>query len=258
MRDFGKKAQLVNFDQYRALMEGFSAHMWDWYTGVIIWKTQNPWTSLRGQMYDYYLDPNACLYGLHSGSEPLHVMYNPADTAVAIVNNTFKHQYDLMLVINAIDMKGNVKNLTQVFVEIGPSTTRKIIDINREIREMAKKEGMFLSLRLLNLDGKPVSDNLYWLPDATGKYSGLQTMPDSKATATARIVSSGKVAVTLQNPANAPLAFFNRIALVDPNTKKTHFAGVLRRQLRIRAARRKQDRFARIQCSERAGAGGLC
>jgi len=220
MRDFGKKAQLVNFDQYRALMEGFSAHMWDWYTGVIIWKTQNPWTSLRGQMYDYYLDPNACLYGLHSGSEPLHVMYNPADTAVAIVNNTFKHQYDLMLVINAIDMKGNVKNLTQVFLEIGPSTTRKIIDINREIREMAKKEGMFLSLRLLNLDRKPVSDNLYWLPDATGKYSGLQTMPDSKATATARIVSSGKVAVTLQNPANAPLAFFNRIALVDPGTKK--------------------------------------
>ncbi|MGX5853672.1 glycoside hydrolase family 2 protein [Dyadobacter jiangsuensis] len=220
MRDFGKKAQLVNFDQYRALMEGFSAHMWDWYTGVIIWKTQNPWTSLRGQMYDYYLDPNACLYGLHSGSEPLHVMYNPADTAVAIVNNTFKHQYDLMLVINAIDMKGNVKNLTQVFVEIGPSTTRKIIDINREIREMAQKEGMFLSLRLLNLDRKPVSDNLYWLPDAAGKYSGLQTMPDSKATATARIVSSGKVEVTLQNPANAPLAFFNRIALVDPNTKK--------------------------------------
>lgn len=220
MRDFGKKAQLVNFDQYRALMEGFSAHMWDWYTGVIIWKTQNPWTSLRGQMYDYYLDPNACLYGLHSGSEPLHVMYNPADTAVAIVNNTFKHQYDLMLVIDAIDMKGNVKQLTQVFVEIGPSTTRKIIDINREIREMAKKEGMFLSLRLLNLDKKPVSDNLYWLPDATGNHSGLQTMPESQATTTARIVSKGKIEVTLKNPTNAPLAFFNRIALIDPNTKK--------------------------------------
>ncbi|MCF0073773.1 glycosyl hydrolase [Dyadobacter sp. CY261] len=220
MRDFGKKAQLVNYDQYRALMEGFSAHMWDWYTGVIIWKTQNPWTSLRGQMYDYYLDPNACLYGLHSGSEPLHVMYNPADTAVAIVNNTFKHQYDLMLVIDAIDMKGNIKQLTQVFVEIGPSTTRKVIDINREIREMAKKEGMFLSLRLLNLDKKPVSDNLYWLPDATGNYSGLQSMPESQATATARIISSGKVEVTLRNPAGAPLSFFNRLALLDPKTQK--------------------------------------
>jgi mannosylglycoprotein endo-beta-mannosidase len=67
LRDYAEKAQLVNYDQYRALMEGFSSHMWDWYTGVIIWKTQNPWTALRGQMYDYYLDPNACLYGLHAG-----------------------------------------------------------------------------------------------------------------------------------------------------------------------------------------------
>jgi hypothetical protein len=64
IKDFGLKAQLVNYDQYRGLMEGFSAHQWDWYTGVIIWKTQNPWTAMRGQMYDYYLDPNACLYGL--------------------------------------------------------------------------------------------------------------------------------------------------------------------------------------------------
>src|ERR1041384_1114979 len=79
MKDFTKKAQLVNFDQYRALAEGFTAHKWDWYTGFIIWKTQNPWTAMRGQMYDYYLDPNACLYGLRSGSENLHVMCNPSD-----------------------------------------------------------------------------------------------------------------------------------------------------------------------------------
>ena len=57
MEDFARKAQLVNYNQYRALIEGFSAHMWDWYTGTIIWKTQNPWTALRGQMYDYYLVP---------------------------------------------------------------------------------------------------------------------------------------------------------------------------------------------------------
>ena len=42
-------------------MEGFSSHMWEWYTGTIIWKTQNPWTALRGQMYDYYLD-GECMF----------------------------------------------------------------------------------------------------------------------------------------------------------------------------------------------------
>jgi mannosylglycoprotein endo-beta-mannosidase len=220
VEDFGKKAQLVNYDQYRALMEGFSAHMWDWYTGVIIWKTQNPWTALRGQMYDYYLDPNACLYGLNAGGEPLHVMYNPADTAVAIVNNTFKHQYDLMLVIDAIDMKGKSKNLTQVFVEIGPSTTRSIIGIKREIRELAKKEGVFLSLKLLNVNKETVSDNLYWLSDEKGNYSGLQSMPKTKLTITSRAIQEGKLAVTLTNPAGNPLAFFNRLSLIDPQTKK--------------------------------------
>jgi mannosylglycoprotein endo-beta-mannosidase len=220
LRDFGKKAQLVNYDQYRSLMEGFSAHMWDWYTGVIIWKTQNPWTALRGQMYDYYLDPNACLYGLHNGSAPLHIMYNQADSTIMIANNTFKHQYDMMMMVTAIDMNGKEKNLGQVFVEIGPSTTRNILSIKNEIRELAKKEGMFLSLRLVDLKKEILSDNLYWLPDAEGIYSGLNKMPKAAIDVQVRHSEKGKVEVTLSNPAKNPVAFFNRLSLVDPKTKK--------------------------------------
>ena len=115
IRDFGLKAQLVNYDQYRGLIEGFSSHMWDWYTGVIIWKTQNPWTALRGQMYDYYLDPNACLYGLKTAGESLHIMYNPVTGMVMVENNGFKTRRDLMLEITTFDMEGKGTLLTQVF-----------------------------------------------------------------------------------------------------------------------------------------------
>ena len=162
----------------------------------------------------------ACLYGLHSGSEPLHVMYNPADTAIAVVNNTFKHQYDLMLSIKAIDMKGKEKSLGQVFIEIGPSTTRTILSIKKDIQEMAQKEGMFLSLRLLNLNKEIVSDNLYWLADKNGNYSGLQQMNAVPVDVKARKISTGKVEVTMTNPSANPVAFFNRLALIDPKTKK--------------------------------------
>lgn len=220
LRDFGKKAQLVNYDQYRSLMEGFTAHMWDWYTGVIIWKTQNPWTSLRGQMYDYYLDPNACLYGLQNGSAPLHIMFNQADSTIMIANNTFKHQYDLMWVAKTIDMNGKETSLGQAFSEIGPSTTRMITPFNTSIRELAKKEGVFLSLRLLNLDKEIVSDNLYWLPDAEGNYSGLNKMPKAEISIRTKQLEKGKIEVTLSNPAKNPVAFFNRLSLVDPKTKK--------------------------------------
>lgn len=214
-RDFAAKAQLVNYNQYRALMEGFSAHMWDWYTGVIIWKTQNPWTAMRGQMYDYYLDPNACLYGLHSGSEPVHVMYNPLDGMVTIVNNTFTTKRDLMLSVKTYDMQGKERLLTQVFEEIQPQSVKGFIPMKSGIDAIAKKEGVFLSLRLTDVNKNIVSDNLYWLPDEKGNYSGLKKIGLSQLETTAKPVSPGVIEVTLSNPAAGPVAFFNRLSLVD-------------------------------------------
>lgn len=220
IKDFGVKAQLVNYDQYRALMEGFSAHMWDWYTGSIIWKTQNPWTALRGQMYDYYLDPNACLYGLRTGSEPLHVMYSPVDSVVMITNNAFQVKRDLMLVVDAYDMAGKKTNITQVVIEAGPSMAKKILPVNAIVKQLGQQKGMFLSLQLLDLRKQVVSNNFYWLPDGRGEYSGLQSMLKTAVRATARQTAPGKIAVTLSNPAGAPVAFFNRLALVNPGTQK--------------------------------------
>ncbi|AMJ65137.1 glycoside hydrolase family 2 protein [Hymenobacter sp. PAMC 26628] len=220
VRDFALKAQLVNYNQYRALMEGFSAHMWEWYTGTIIWKTQNPWTSMRGQMYDYYLDPNACLYGLRSGSAPLHPMYNPVDSMVMIANNSFAVQRDLMLVVDAYDLAGKKTNITQVIVEINPSMAKSYLPIGPVVRRLGKQQGMFLSLQLQDLNKKVVSSNFYWLPDAKGEYSGLKSMAKTTVKVAAKQLAKNKISVTLTNPANAPVAFFNRLALVNPSTQQ--------------------------------------
>ena len=213
--DFAAKAQLVNYDQYRALMEGFSSHMWDWYTGVIIWKTQNPWTALRGQMYDYYLDPNACLYGLHSGSEPLHIMYNPGDGMVMVANNTFKTVTNMMMVVKAYDMAGRDTVLTQVISDVTPTTTKRYFSIKDDLDKLAKDKGAFVDLELLDKDQKIISQNIYWVPDEKGLYSGLQGMPISKLVTIPTQVSLGKIKVDLFNPANAPVAFFNRLSLIS-------------------------------------------
>jgi mannosylglycoprotein endo-beta-mannosidase len=217
-RDFANKAQLVNYNQYRAMMEGFSAYMWDWYTGVIIWKTQNPWTALRGQMYDYYLDPNACLYGLHNGSEPLHVMYNPLNGMVTIVNNTFETKRDMMLVVKTYDIAGREKLITQVFEEILPTSVKGFLPLKKEITDLAKEEGVFLSLQLLDRHKNSLSDNLYWLPDQKGEYSGLKNIAPSQLKIAAKQITRGKIEVILTNPTPAPVAFFNRLSLVDAQT----------------------------------------
>lgn len=218
--DFAKKAQLVNFDQYRALIEGHCAYAWDWYTGVIIWKTQNPWTALRGQMYDYYLDPNAGLYGLSTAGKALHAMCNPADGMVMTINNSEKYHHDMMLQVKTFDMNGRERLLSQVFCEISPFSVQKYFKTRNTTDDLAGKEGLFLVIRLLDKDQNLLSDNLYWLPDSTGRYSGLQNMSECPVELSARRKSEGKIEVTVTNRAGNPVAFFNRISLVDAESKE--------------------------------------
>ncbi|MCC9138404.1 glycoside hydrolase family 2 TIM barrel-domain containing protein [Pontibacter silvestris] len=220
VKDFATKAQLVNYNQYRALIEGFSSHMWDWYTGTIIWKTQNPWTAMRGQMYDYYLDPNASLYGLRTGSKPLHIMYNPVDSMVMMTNNTFDVKRDMMMVVDAYDMSGKKTALGQVIVEINPSMSKKYLPINASVQELAKDKGAFLSLRLLDLNKQVIDDNFYWLPNAQGEYNGLKELAKVSPKVEAQQVAKGKIEVTVTNPATNTVAFFNRLSLVNSQTQE--------------------------------------
>ena len=60
---FCENAQIVNYAQYRAIIEAFSISCWKFYTGVLLWKANNPYPGLRGSLYDWYGEPNAGLYG---------------------------------------------------------------------------------------------------------------------------------------------------------------------------------------------------
>lgn len=218
VKDFAMKAQLVNYNQYRSLMEGFSSHMWDWYTGTIIWKTQNPWTSMRGQMYDYYLDPNACLYGLRKGSEPLHIMMNPLDSMITVVNNGFSVERDMMVQANLYSLDGKLQEQIQAFAEVAPSTTQRMFPINGPLKKLSTQKGAFVLLKLLDVNQNVLSENFYWLADTEGKYSGLQEMKQAKLEITASKISEGKISVTLKNNQANGVAFFNRVALINTKT----------------------------------------
>lgn len=58
--------------------------MWSKYTGVLIWKNQNPWTGLRGQFYDHLHDQTAGFYGCRSAAEPIHVQLNLATYVIEV------------------------------------------------------------------------------------------------------------------------------------------------------------------------------
>ena len=69
--------------------------MWSKFTGVLIWKTQNPWTGLRGQFYDLLLDQTAGFYGCRSAAEPIHVQLNLATYFIEVISTPIKVQIHL-------------------------------------------------------------------------------------------------------------------------------------------------------------------
>jgi mannosylglycoprotein endo-beta-mannosidase len=214
VREFANIAQLINYNQYRAMVEGFSAHMWEWYTGFIIWKTQNPWTALRGQMYDWYLDPNAALYGLRLGSEPLHIMYNPVNYMIMIVNNTYDFYRDMMVVADLYDQDGKSTRLYQQMADIEPASVKNCESIRRGITSR-NVSGSFLSLKLLKAEDEILSENLYWLSDSSGNYQFLEQLQKISIQATAENSGNGKIDLMLTNDNLNGVAFFIRISLVN-------------------------------------------
>jgi mannosylglycoprotein endo-beta-mannosidase len=175
---------------------------------------------MRGQMYDYYLDPNACLYGLRKGSEPLHIMMNPVDSMVTVVNNGFSNYNNLMVQAKAYDMDGKDYFYSQVFNSIGPSSVRRFFPLNDFLKKLNKKDGVFVSLRILNQKQEILSDNFYWLPANDGEYTGLQKIKSTSLKVEAVEKAKGKIEVKLSNAVGNPVAFFNRIALIDSKTGK--------------------------------------
>lgn len=79
--------------------------MWQRYSGMLIWKTQNPWPGLRGQLYDCQLDQTAGFFGVKSACEPVHVQLD-------------LHSRDVQVRITAITLMGTVDLALFVFTHL--------------------------------------------------------------------------------------------------------------------------------------------
>lgn len=208
-----KYAQVVNYDQYRSFMEGWASHMWDWYTGILIWKTQNPWTSLRGQMYDWSLDVNASLYGIRKGCEPLHAYYNPVTRKAGLLNTTLKDYTDLSIVARIYNLEGKLLWEKETRASSKANTVQELLDI--PVPEGIK--GAYFLRLALNAD----VPNIYWLTTEPKDYTSLSQLPKSRPDIKTDIKKEGSNFVgTVRLSADSRISFFNRIKVFDRETGK--------------------------------------
>ncbi|KAI0497438.1 hypothetical protein KFK09_020663 [Dendrobium nobile] len=173
--DFCEKAQLVNYVQYKALLEGWTSRMWTKYTGVNIWKTQNPWTGLRGQFYDHLHDQTAGFYGCRSASEPIHVQLNLVTYYIEVVNTTSDELSDVSVEASVWDLDGKCPyyNVTEKLF-IPSKKVFPVVEMKYPTSKNAKPV-YFLLLKLFRLsDTSIISRNFYWLHQPDTNYNILE------------------------------------------------------------------------------------
>ncbi|MCJ7821217.1 MAG: beta-glycosidase, partial [Bacteroidales bacterium] len=210
IEDFVMKAQLVGYEQYRSLQEGHNAHMWDWYTGVLIWKSQNPWTALKGQFYDWFLDQNATFYAYKHAAASVHMQFNPADSAIYIVNATPKERKGLKVEAILSDETG--KQIWKKDKEIIAAANSNVKLWDAEVP--GRSEGvMFLKLKITYMStGEQIDESTYWLP-ASGDRKELTQLKEARIVAQMMKSNRGKFTVEIANSGDVA-AFFVRMKVV--------------------------------------------
>ena len=212
--DFCRKAQVVNYEQYRALQESFNAGMWNRYTGMLVWKNQNPWTALRGQFYDVFLDQNGGFYGYMHAARPLHVQLNLNDSALCVVNHTLSDAMNQTVEAHLFDLKGKRLSIQRFREDIPANSVRvaEKVDLSQKPNTL-----YFLRLVLKNEKGEIVDENLYGLTNKLTDLQELETLADASLQLKITKNEGKKCGVTIKNT-GSETAFFIRLKVWNTNT----------------------------------------
>ncbi|MCX6910064.1 MAG: hypothetical protein NTY01_18755 [Verrucomicrobia bacterium] len=157
--DYCWKAQLLSAERHRAWSEAVNHRMWDITSGVWQWKLNSCWPSVGWQIYDWHLKPMVSSYYYKSAFEPLHIQLGPLDGTVTVVNRRLQPAPNLDVQAKVFDSRMKLRWEKRTTSSVGANTYRDVF----AIPPLADPTPVYFAKLRLSQDGKPVSENFYWL-----------------------------------------------------------------------------------------------
>jgi len=216
LEDFERKAQMMNYVDYRAVFEGFLAHLWTQNSGRLLWMTHPAWPSNHWQIYSADYDTQASYYGVKKATEPLHAQMNLPDYALAVVNTTREPQARLTLESRVLALDGHLlaARRDQLTAPANQTTTLAPLEL---AGHLGRHGVVLVSLLLTDSKGKRISDNLYWPSRDEASMRALDSLKAQPVRIGARSMVDGDktaIRVSLHNAGSAP-ALAAKLTLVD-------------------------------------------
>jgi beta-galactosidase/beta-glucuronidase len=202
LADFVRKAQLANYEAYRAMYEGREARMFKPCTGVLTWMSNPAQPSFVWQIYHHDLEPNAALFAVRNACEPVHIQLNQKTWDVEVVNNLPTELENTSAVLTVYNLDGSVAYKHKFKVNATPTAETSLGQVDWPTNLSTVH---FVRLELHDHHGKLLSDNFYWRtlkPDDFQDLNLMQTVTlDTKVS---RHDANGNclLEVTLHNPSS--------------------------------------------------------
>jgi hypothetical protein len=226
LADFERKAQMMNYVSYRAVFEGFYAHLWTRNSGRLLWMTHPSWPSNSWQIYSSDYDTQASYYGVKSACEPLHAQMNLPDYTLAVVNTTRQERQNLTLTSRVFSYDGDLLAHRSDKVNARANATMTLSSLNRapvDLTGLLSRHDLVLVVLTLDAPGGArVSQNTYWQGRDEASQQKLNSLPLQNLTITARALpQAGETAVSveLRNPGRTP-AIAAKLTAVDADGKR--------------------------------------
>jgi Exo-beta-D-glucosaminidase Ig-fold domain/Concanavalin A-like lectin/glucanases superfamily/Glycosyl hydrolases family 2, sugar binding domain/Glycosyl hydrolases family 2 len=217
LEDFERKAQLMNYVSYRAIFEGFQAHLWTQNSGRLLWMTHPSWPSNTWQIYSSDYDTGAAYYAVKKACEPVHAQLNLPDFSLAVINTTRTDQRQLVLRSRLVSLDGRLLGGRVDHLDATANAATTLAPLT-ELTHALVREGLVLvKLTLMDGGGILLSENTYWQGRTPADQRRLnQLKPQSvEMTAHGRESDLGaQVSVLLKNPGSVPI-LNAKITLLD-------------------------------------------
>ena len=200
LADFVRKAQLANYEAYRAMYEGRNAKMFKPCTGVITWMSNPAQPSFVWQLYHHDLEPNASLFAVRKACEPVHIQLNEKNWAVQVINNLPQALSECSALLTIYNLDGSLIDKHEFAVEAAGCAET---DLGSATWPAQLSAVHFVKLELRDRKGKLLSDNFYWRALKPDDFQSMESMPVvTLDTKTSRNDTGRKclLTVTLYNP----------------------------------------------------------
>ena len=198
MTEFCKKAQMVNYDCYRAMFEAWNSHLWQSTSGLLLWMTHPAWPSLEWQTYSWDFETHGSYFGSRKACEPLHVQRNPHDGKVIAVNISSDDTGPLRVVATRYTLSG--KQLARQEARLKSLPANSI----SEAFTLERYDGKACIIERLELyaGNRRLSLNDY-LTTASGRFHELNLTPPATLKARTRKSVDGRISVEVENPSKS-------------------------------------------------------